>query len=147
MANSYEQRTTSGGGSAAKPAAPRRSSGNPVFIGCFILGVCILIAGINIGSSINKLNKTIAEQNFASSNVYNSPSAIAIKDKKYLNAKEAAEYLNVPDQKILELLGSGQITEYVLTDEGYSISIVKLDEWFANEAYQNMLQIRGLDAN
>ncbi|MCL2054113.1 MAG: hypothetical protein FWG90_06710 [Oscillospiraceae bacterium] len=118
--------------------------GNPVLIGCIFLGICILISGLNIGASISKLNKTVGEADFSPSNVFRVPSTFAVGDKKYFNEREAAAYLNISDAKMLELIESGQISEYVKTDTGYSVSVDKLDEWFDNEAYQNMLRTRGL---
>ena len=106
------------------------------FIGCLVLGICILVAGLNIGGSIKKLNKTINETQFASTNTYNSPSEISLGQKKYLTLNEAAVYLNLTSAKIEELISNGKITEYVRTDNGYTISIKVLDEWFDNEAYQ-----------
>lgn len=122
--------------------APARRSGgiNATFIGAVFLGICILIAGINIGGSVRKLNKTIEEKTFASTNTMNAPSEITMGQQKYLTESEAAEYLNVTKEKIVNLISSGEITEYVKTDTGYSISVSVLDNWFDNEAYQNKLK-------
>ncbi len=114
----------------------RRSIISGTFVGCFVLGLCILIAGLNIGGSIKKLNKTITETQFASTNTYNAPSELILGDKKYLTVDEAAVYLNLTSAKVEELLKSGKISEYVKTDSGYSISVKVLDYWFDNEAYQ-----------
>lgn len=122
--------------------APTKRPGgiNATFIGAVFLGICILLAGINIGSGVRKLNKTIEEKTFASTNTMNAPSEITMGQKKYLTEDEAAEYLNVTREKIVNLITSGEITEYVKTDTGYSISASVLDNWFDNEAYQNKLR-------
>ncbi len=123
------------------PAPAKRSGGiNATFIGAVFLGICILIAGINIGSGVRKLNKTIEATTFASTNTMNVPSEMEVGQKKYLTETEAADYLNVTKEKIINLISSGEITEYVKTDTGYSVSITVLDNWFDNEAYQNKLR-------
>lgn len=121
---------------------PRRSGGiNATFIGAVFLGICILAAGINIGSGVRKLNKTIEETTFASTNNVNVPDEMNVGQKKYLTETEAAEYLNVTKEKIVNLITSGEIVEYVRTESGgYSISTVVLDTWFEQEAYQNKLR-------
>ncbi len=123
------------------PAPAKRSGGiNATFIGAVFLGICILIAGINIGSGVRKLNKTIEATTFASTNTMNVPSEMEVGQKKYLTETEAADYLNVTKEKIINIISSGEITEYVKTDTGYSVSITVLDNWFDNEAYQNKLR-------
>lgn len=117
----------------------RRTGINATFIGCVFLGICMLIAGLNIGGNIKSLNKTMSETQFASSYTYNSPSELSIGNKKYLTENEAAEYLNITSQKVIELITSGIITEYIKTDSGYSISVSVLDNWFDNEAYQTKM--------
>lgn len=125
--------------------APAKRSGgiNATFIGAVFLGICILIAGINIGGGVRKLNKTIEEKTFASTNNMNAPSEITMGQQKYLTEEEAAEYLNITKEKVVNLITSGEITEYVKTDKTdteYSISVSVLDNWFDNEAYQNKLR-------
>lgn len=120
--------------------AKRPSGINATFIGAVFLGICILIAGISIGGGIRKLNKTLEEKQLASQNTVNTPSSMAIGQKKYLNEEEAGEYLHVTKEKIVNLITSGEITEYVRTDEGYSISVSVLDNWFDNAAYENKLR-------
>ncbi|MDE5741679.1 MAG: helix-turn-helix domain-containing protein [Oscillospiraceae bacterium] len=123
------------------PAPAKRPGGiNATFIGAVFLGICILIAGINIGGGVRKLNKTIEEKTFASTNTMNAPSEIEMGQKKYLTEAEAADYLNITREKVVNLITSGEITEYVKTDTGYSISVSVLDNWFDNEAYQNKLK-------
>lgn len=121
---------------------PQRRSGgiNATFIGAVFLGICILIAGINIGGGVRKLNKTIEDKTFASTNTMSVPSEMEVGQKKYLTEAEAADYLNVTKEKIVNLITSGEIAEYVRTDTGYSISIAVLDTWFDKEAYQNKLK-------
>ncbi|MCD7731483.1 MAG: hypothetical protein LUI05_08325 [Oscillospiraceae bacterium] len=116
-----------------------RSTVNASFIGSIFLGICILIAGISIGGGVRKLNKTVSEKEFSDTNTYNSPEHVQMSEKKYLTEGEAAEYLNLTETEILSLITSGEITEYVKTATGYSISVTVLDSWFDNEAYQNKL--------
>lgn len=123
-------------------SAPAKRSGgiNATFIGAVFLGICILIAGINIGSGVRKLNKTIEATTFASTNTLNIPSDVTMGQKKYMTESEAADYLNITKEKVVNLITSGEITEYVRTETGYSISTSVLDNWFDNEAYQNKLK-------
>lgn len=115
----------------------RRTGGiNPTLIGAVFLGICILIAGLNIGGGLRKLNKTITETQFSDNNTVNTPSELSVGQKKYLTEKEAGEYLNLSTDRILELISKGEIAEYVKTEDGYSISVDMLDAWFDNEAYQ-----------
>ncbi len=60
--------------------------------------------------------------------------------KKYLNETEAGAYLNISPEKVLSLITSGDIKEYIKTDTGYSVSVDVLDEWFDNESYQTKLK-------
>lgn len=119
----------------------KRSGGiNATFLGAVILGICILIAGLNISGSIKKLNKTVTETQFAATNNLNVPSEMAVGNNNYMTEAEAGEYLNLSTEKIIELIANGEITEYVKTDTGYSISVKVLDDWFDNEAYQTKLK-------
>ena len=119
----------------------RRTGGISItFIGVVFLGICILVAGINIGGGIRKLNTTLEEKQLASSNSVNVPSEMSISEKKYLTEAEAGEYLNLSAEKIVELIKKGEITEYVETGSGYSISVQVLDNWFDNAAYQTKLR-------
>lgn len=119
----------------------KRSGGiNPTFLGAVILGICILIAGLNISGSLKKLNKTVTETQFAATNNLSVPSEMAVGSNNYMTEAEAGEYLNLSTEKVIELIASGEITEYVKTDSGYSISVKVLDEWFDNEAYQTKLK-------
>lgn len=120
----------------------KRSGGiNATFIGAVFLGICILIAGINIGGSVRKLNKTIEEKEFASTNNVSTPSELTLGQKKYLTESEAADYLNITRERVINLITSGEIGEYVKTDDGgYSISTAVLDKWFDGEAYENKLK-------
>lgn len=123
----------------SRPA--KRSGGiNATFLGSVVLGVCILIAGLNIGGNIKKLNKTITETQFAATNNLNVPSEMAVGTNSYLTEAEAGEYLNISTERVVNLITSGEITEYVKTDTGYSISVEVLDAWFDNEAYQTKLK-------
>lgn len=119
--------------------APRRSGINGNLIGAIFLGICILIAGINIGGGIRKLNKTMSEKVFSDTNTYNAPENVNLAQKKYLTEDEAAEYLNLSREEVINLITSGEIDEYVRTSKGYSISAEVLDNWFDNAAYQNTL--------
>lgn len=122
------------------PAPSHNGKLNGTLLGLIFLGICILIAGFSIGGNLKKVSKTITETNFSDSNTYNAPSEINYGMKKYLTESEAAEYLNLTTEKIVELIRTGEITEYVNTDKGYSISVAVLDAWFDNEAYQNKLK-------
>lgn len=120
----------------------KRTGGiNANFIGMVFLGICMLIAGLSVGGSIRKLNKTIEEKNFAASSTVTIPDSMGIAQKKYLSEKDAAEYLNISSEKVVSLITSGDIAEYIRTDTGYSISIDILDQWFDNEAYQTKLRV------
>lgn len=119
----------------------KRSGGiNATFLGAVILGICILIAGLNISGSIKKLNKTVTETQFAATNTLNVPSEMAVGNNNYMTEAEAGEYLNLSTEKVIDLIATGEITEYVKTESGYSISVKVLDEWFDNEAYQTKLK-------
>ncbi|MBQ5417633.1 MAG: helix-turn-helix domain-containing protein, partial [Oscillospiraceae bacterium] len=56
--------------------------------------------------------------------------------KKYLSDAEAAEYLNISKKAVTDAISDNKITDYIITDDGYSISVEALDEYFENEAYQ-----------
>lgn len=119
----------------------KRTGGiNANFLGLVVLSICILIAGLNIGGNIKKLNKTVEKTSFSDTNNVNVPSEMKIGNSKYLTEAEAGEYLNLSAEKIVELITSGEITKYVKTDTGYSISVEVLDSWFDNEAYQTELR-------
>ncbi|MCI9408733.1 MAG: helix-turn-helix domain-containing protein [Oscillospiraceae bacterium] len=125
--------------SAQRPA--KRSGGiNATFIGLVFLGICMLIAGFNIGGNIKKLGKTIEEKSFAAASTFSVPDSMGMTQKKYLNETEAGAYLNISPEKVLSLITSGDIKEYIKTDTGYSVSVDVLDEWFDNESYQTKLK-------
>lgn len=130
MAQSSQQRSSS---------SRSKSSVNGALLGSIFLGICILIAGFNIGGNLKKVNKTLGEQTFSDSNTYNAPSDLTYAEKKYLTEDEAAAYLNLSTQQVVDLINAGEIAEYVKTDSGYSISVSVLDAWFENAAYQNKL--------
>lgn len=119
---------------------PSRGGINGTLVGAVFLGVCILIAGLNIGGNLKKLNKTLSETTFSDTNTYNAPSDHVNTEKKYFTESEAAEYLNLSTDKIIELINKGEIKKYVKTDTGYSIQADVLDKWFDNEAYQNEMK-------
>lgn len=122
----------------------KHSGINTTFIGAVFLGICILIAGLNIGGNIKKLNKTLSEKDMASTQSVNVPSEMNIANKTYLTEDEAGAYLNLPTEKIVNLITAGEITEYVKTETGYSISVSVLDAWFDNEAYQTKLKSKAV---
>ena len=123
----------------------KRTGGiNANFIGMVFLGICMLIAGLSVGGSIRKLNKTIEEKNFAASSTFSVPDSMGVSQRKYLSEKDAAEYLNISSEKVVSLITSGEIVEYIKTDTGYSISIDILDQWFDNEAYQTKLKVNAV---
>ena len=122
---------------------PAKRSGiiSPTLIGAVFLGICILIAGLNIGGGLRKLNKTITEANFADTNTVNVPSNMSVGQKNYMTVKEAAAYLNLTTDEIDSMIMGGEISEYVRTESGgYSISVKVLDEWFDNEAYNTKIR-------
>ena len=123
---------------------PAKRSGiiSPTLIGAVFLGICILIAGLNIGGGLRKLNKTIAEAKFADTNNVNIPTDnMSVGQKNYMTVKEAAAYLNLTTDEIDSMITGGEISEYVRTESGgYSISVKVLDEWFDNEAYNTKIR-------
>jgi hypothetical protein len=125
--------------SSSSHSSNTKSGINSALIGAVFLGICILIAGINIGGGVRKLNKTISEKSFSDVNTYNAADSINYSEKKYLTESEAAEYLNLSTAEIVNLITSGEINEYVKTSDGYSIAVTVLDSWFDNESYQNKL--------
>ena len=125
---------------SAQRSVKRTGGINANFIGMVFLGICMLVAGLSIGGNIRKLNKTIEEKNFAASSTFSVPDSMGVSQRKYLSEKDAAEYLNISSEKVVSLITSGEIVEYIKTDTGYSISIDILDEWFDNEAYQTKLK-------
>lgn len=112
---------------------------NGTVIGAVLLGICVLISGLSIGGGIRKLNKTLADKSFSNISNVTQPDAMKVSEKKYLTEDEAAAYLNLTSQEIVTLITTGEITEYVKTGTGYSISVKVLDDWFDNESYQNKL--------
>ena len=112
---------------------------NGTVIGAVFLGICVLISGLSIGGGIHKLNKTLADKSFSNISNVTQPDAMKVSEKKYLTEDEAAAYLNLTSQEIVTLITTGEITEYVKTGTGYSISVKVLDDWFDNESYQNKL--------
>lgn len=81
----------------------------------------------------------MTDKSFSNISNVTTPDSVSYGEKKYLTEDEAAEYLNLTSQEIETLLTTGEITEYVKTGTGYSISVKVLDEWFDNESYQNKL--------
>jgi len=112
---------------------------NAAFLGSVFLGLCVIFSGIFVGTSMRKLSKTVEEKSFSNINNVTSPEIFSLSEKKYLTEAQAADYLNLSTQEVVNLITSGEISEYVKTDEGYSIAVKVLDEWFDNEAYQNKL--------
>lgn len=133
---------------ANQSARPAKKTGgiNATFIGLVFLGICMLIAGFNIGGNIKKLGKTIEEKSFAAASTFSVPDSMGMTQKKYLNETEAGEYLNISSEKVVSLITSGDINEYIKTDDGYSIAVDVLDEWFDNEAYQTKLKANAVTA-
>ncbi|MGN0665458.1 MAG: helix-turn-helix domain-containing protein [Huintestinicola sp.] len=104
-----------------------------------VLGICIIIAGAVVSSSLNKLTAAVSEQTFSSS--LNAPSDLNITsaaDKTYFTETEAAEYLKISVDDIKAAITKGEIEEYVKTSSGYTISRDKLDKYFENRAYKTM---------
>ena len=114
---------------------------NPTLIGAVFLGVCILIAGLNIGGGLRKLSKTLTEVQFSDTNTVNVPGDMSVGQKSYMTVDEAAAYLHLTPDEITSMILGGEITEYVRTESGgYSISVKVLDEWFDNEAYNTKIR-------
>ncbi|MDR0947373.1 MAG: excisionase family DNA-binding protein [Ruminococcus sp.] len=101
-----------------------------------ILGIFLLIAASSLGGRITALTEQLKSMTFSDVNTFSSPSELVITDKTYMTETEAAEYLNLTSDKIVSLLTSGEIKNYVKTQSGYSIAKTALDKWFDNEAYQ-----------
>jgi excisionase family DNA binding protein len=101
-----------------------------------ILGIFLLIAASNLGSKITALTEQLKGMTFSDVNTFSSPSELVITDKTYMTENEAAQYLNLTSEKIVSLLTTGEIEQYVRTQSGYSIAKTALDKWFENEAYQ-----------
>ena len=131
---------------SAQRSAKKTGGINANFIGMVFLGICMLIAGLSIGGNIRKLNKTIEEKNFAASSTVTVPDSMGIAQRKYLSEKDAAEYLNISTEKMVSLMTSGEIMEYIRTDAGYSVSIEVLDEWFDNESYQTKIRANAVSS-
>jgi excisionase family DNA binding protein len=133
------------------PSQPRtsRPSGVPggvYMISAVILGVFILIAGVNVGSGLKKLTAAVEEKQF--SDEYNSPDNLTVNaaaEKKYLTQSEAAAYLNVSVDDITKAIADKEIKEYIITSDGYSISIESLDDYFAQEAYEIQMKMNSSD--
>ncbi|MBQ4311787.1 MAG: helix-turn-helix domain-containing protein [Oscillospiraceae bacterium] len=127
--------------SEPSPVYQQRRSGFPsagaYLIGSVFLGICILISAIIMSSSLKALGKAVDDKTFAST--YTSPDKLTVKTetaKKYLSDAEAAEYLNISKKAVTDAISDNKITDYIITDDGYSISVEALDEYFENEAYQ-----------
>lgn len=125
---------------------PKRSgifmSGGAVLLSSIILGVFILIAGLNVNSGLKKLSETLEGKTFTDS--FSSPDTISVNPavpKKYLTLSEAAAYLNVTEGEITDAIAEKKIDEYIATAEGYSISIEALDEFFSDEAYDVQMRL------
>ena len=115
-------------------------------ISAVVLGICILIAGLNVGGALRSLNKTIAEKSFEST--YNSPDKITVNgtaERKYLTQDEAAAYLNITVSDISSAIADGKIEDYIITSNGYSISIAALDDYFESEAYEIKMKKNGAE--
>lgn len=124
---------------------PRRPSSSPLIngnvIAAVILGVCIIIAGVNIKSSLTKLTAAVTEQTFASN--YSSPSTITVNSsaqKQYFTEDEAAAYLNISVDEVKAAIAKGEIEQYINTSTGYSISKTYLDKYFEQKSYEIMVK-------
>lgn len=113
---------------------------NGTFLGCIVLGICILIAGLSVSGSLKKLSTAITEKNFSDTNTFSAPSELAYTESRYLDETEAAAYLRITEDEFLNLIREQEITEYVKTSTGYAVAVDVLDSWFDNAAYQNTLK-------
>ena len=136
--NSTARRSSSGSSGNSRSSA--KIGGN--VIGSVFLGICLLIGAFNVSGSIKKLSTAVEKQTFTST--LNSPSSLSVDmsgvTRNYLTEAEAAAYLNISAEKVVSLITSGEITEYIQTDTGYSISITDLDSWFENEVYKKTME-------
>ncbi len=130
----------SGQPSAPQTSRSRRSSspsGGAYLLAAIILGICILIAGLNVGGALRALTKAVGEKDFSST--FDQKDDLTVRSpapRKYLTQKEAAEYLNLSESDISEAIADGDISDYMITSDGYSISVTALDEFFEQEAYK-----------
>ena len=116
----------------------KRSGGiNATFLGAVILGICILIAGLNISGSIRKLNKTVTETQFAATNTLNVPSEMAVGNNNYMTESEAGEYLNLSTEKIIDLIAKGApgIHLYIMNNADIAKQIYARLERVFNELF------------
>jgi excisionase family DNA binding protein len=122
------------------PRNPRPAVNLDRIISSIILGVFLLIAAGSLGAKIDALTEQMKVTVFADTDSFSTPSELTITDKTYMTEVEAAEYLNLTSEKIVSLITSGEIKNYVITPSGYSIAKTALDKWFDNEAYQNEIK-------
>ena len=123
-----------------RKTAPKGNNPMATLLSSIILGVCIIIAGANIGGSVKKLTAAVEAQTFAST--LNSPSTITVNNtapKNYYTEKEAAVYLNITEDEIKAAITKGEIKEYIKTSSGYSISQDQLDDYFEQRAYNQLV--------
>ncbi|MCM1577995.1 MAG: helix-turn-helix domain-containing protein [Ruminococcus sp.] len=125
-------------------SSSRKSSSRPVpaaatLTAAVILGVCLIIAAALVNSGLKGLTAAVKEQVFTSS--YNSPSNLTVKPEStdYFTAAEAASYLKITESEVKAAITKGEISEYISTSAGYSISKKALDEYFSDKAYAQML--------
>lgn len=129
-------------------SAPRASSAKnnvviaaAIVLSALILGICLIIASSILGNRVKKLTEAVEKQTFTSS--FSAPSNLTVRntpDKKYFTEAEAAEYLNMTADDIRTAVKSGDIDEYIKTDNGYVISRDKLDSYFESEAYNTRIK-------
>ncbi|MDE7294515.1 MAG: helix-turn-helix domain-containing protein [Oscillospiraceae bacterium] len=124
--------------------APRKSSSRPVpaaatLMAALILGICLIISAAIISSSLKKLTTAVNEKDFAST--YSAPSNLTVKPEStdYFTAAEAAQYLKITESEVKAAITKGEISEYISTSAGYSISKKALDEYFSDKAYAQLL--------
>ncbi len=120
--------------------APRSNPNGSILLSSVILGICIVIAGVNVGGAVKKLTAAVEAQTFAST--LNSPSSITVNNtapKNYYTEKEAALYLNITEDEVKAAISKGEIDEYIKTSAGYSISQSALDEYFEGKAYDTLM--------
>ncbi len=117
---------------------PKPNSSGIMLLSAVILGASVIIAGVSIGGSVNKLTTAVKEQTFYMPSPA-SPSTLTVNnsaDKKYFTADEAAAYLNVTVDEIKAAVTKGEIKQYIKTSGGYSISQESLDKYFSDKAYE-----------
>jgi hypothetical protein len=127
-------------GNRTGSAAHRRGGlpGERIIASIFLSAALLISAGM-ISNQIKALSATVGTTPFADTNSFYSPSELTYVEKTYMDQDEAAAYLHMSASQLLSLIADGEIDEYVRTESGFTVSKKALDDWFDNEAYQNIV--------